>query len=105
MNPAGSYPCDGRTRGAPRVDWAASHERAQGKPLVLLAERVVAGLRRGLPRRCRAALLLLIPLGFRLLLFLVAFHLTFRHGVRPCVGLAAEELSIARFRCTLAGRG
>src|SRR5271163_4460268 len=68
---------------------------------VLLAEGVVAGLGRGLPRGWRAAFLLLVPLGFRLLLFLVAFHLTFRHGVRPWVGLAAEEPNIARFRCTL----
>ena len=56
----------------------------QGKTRsVFLAEGDLTRLRRGLPRGSRAAFLLLVPLGFRLLFFLGASHLTFRHGVPP----------------------
>src|SRR5262245_23288097 len=65
----------------------ASAPRRPPRPLALLAEGVEAGLAL-LPgcerRRGGAALLLiLVVLGLRLLLFLVASHLTFRHGVLP----------------------
>src|SRR5262245_10257702 len=56
-------------------------------PLGLLAKRVMSGL--ALLPCCKrrrggaAAFLLLVVFGLRLLLFLVASHLTFRHGVLP----------------------
>src|SRR5262249_15110203 len=62
--------------------------------LGLLAKRVMSGL--ALLPRCErrggeaAALLLLVVLGLRLLLFLVASHLTLRHGVLP-VGCSVIE--------------
>src|SRR5262249_37417099 len=55
--------------------------------LVLLPERVLPGLdwlpRQGERREAGAALLLLVPFGLRLLLLLVAAHLTLGHGIPP----------------------
>jgi hypothetical protein len=66
------------------------HARRQGTPSrALLAERILPGLGwlpgQGERREGGAAFFLLVPLRLRLLLFLVAAHLTLGHGVPPAL--------------------
>src|SRR5215468_7589974 len=68
-------------------DDRASRRARPPDALVLLAKEILAGLallpRCERRRRGAALLLVLVVLSLRLLLFLVASHLTFRHGVLP----------------------
>src|SRR5207244_8968649 len=54
-------------------------------------------------RRRRGALLLLVVIGLGLLLFLVAAHLTFCHGILPC-SVSDPTLRLVRAKLNIFGR-